>query len=330
MSNENVFKHHEFLKTVADEDVRYVLEKDRSYGASWKKSGGRSAWFMLKRKIDRMVEMMKSPAPLDEVLQDFTDHVHACEDGGEGETSITDKTLHKFRSMIVSEDIFSKILENPSGDDGCVLAEVRDLRRYLLLVEAEMMARGVVAVPSSSRPATIIGSLEVEIKPESFAPLFDQALAQVSRRVPRRVETNAPNLPPITGIPTRPMVLEDSNKHAASLVPWVVGAAWQHLTAGSSWFTQRSLTVSVLEPYVEQIIDTAPKAVRPLYETHDNGWILRIDLCPQEVRDYFPNLPLERNGTELKLMPEWQQQLYREEATKFVLAYPAWHDENGV
>ena len=43
-------------------------------------------------------------------------------------------------------DIFQRIQVNPSGDDGTVLAEIRDLRRYLLLVEAEMVARGAVRV----------------------------------------------------------------------------------------------------------------------------------------------------------------------------------------
>ena len=60
---DDVFKHHNFLSVVLDEDLRYVLEKDRSYGASWKKSGGRSAWFMLKRKIDRMVEIYREVQP---------------------------------------------------------------------------------------------------------------------------------------------------------------------------------------------------------------------------------------------------------------------------
>jgi hypothetical protein len=41
-------------------------------------------------------------------------------------------------------DLFAEIEANPTGEDGSILAEVRDLRRYLLLVEAEMTARGTL------------------------------------------------------------------------------------------------------------------------------------------------------------------------------------------
>jgi hypothetical protein len=41
-------------------------------------------------------------------------------------------------------DLFAEIEANPSGCDGTILAEIRDLRRYLLLVEAEMTARGTL------------------------------------------------------------------------------------------------------------------------------------------------------------------------------------------
>lgn len=49
-----------------------------------------------------------------------------------------------FKSALTQHDIFEKIKENSSGDDGTVLAEVRDLRTYLILLECEMMRQGVV------------------------------------------------------------------------------------------------------------------------------------------------------------------------------------------
>jgi len=140
------FHHHPYLATVAQEDVRFVLEKDRSYGASWKLSGGRSAWFMLKRKIDRMVEMMRRPTdPVGLSLPDYDDMLASGE--GKGEVTMAVEVAKYMRDCFLSEDIFGMIERDPSGDDGCVLAEVRDLRRYLLLVEAEMVARGVVSAP---------------------------------------------------------------------------------------------------------------------------------------------------------------------------------------
>lgn len=51
-------------------------------------------------------------------------------------------------------DVFSKIAELPDGPDGTVLAEIRDLRRYLLLVESEMAARG--KLPLASVPEGVL------------------------------------------------------------------------------------------------------------------------------------------------------------------------------
>lgn len=129
----DLFAHHAFLDTVVQEDVRYLREKDKSYGASWKLSGGRSAWFMLRRKMDRMITMLARP-----------------EAPAEFDPNRPNKNAHiaHLAACYNAEDIFAKITERPGGEDGSVLAEVRDLRRYLTLVEAEMIARGVVAPPA--------------------------------------------------------------------------------------------------------------------------------------------------------------------------------------
>jgi hypothetical protein len=103
----------EFVKIVSDEDLDHLIEKEKSYKDSWKKSGGRSAWFMLKRKIDRLVFMLE-------------------------------KEPHDFVTAKSQHDIFECIKKDPSGRDGTILAEIRDLRRYLLLVEAEMMNQKIV------------------------------------------------------------------------------------------------------------------------------------------------------------------------------------------
>jgi len=110
MSEDNV----DFLQNVADEDVRFLIEREALYKGSWKKSGGRSAYFMLVRKIDRIQNIMsQKPTTIEEA--------------------------------IAQHDIFEKIKEDPSGKDATLLSEVRDLRRYLLLVESEMIAKGFVS-----------------------------------------------------------------------------------------------------------------------------------------------------------------------------------------
>jgi hypothetical protein len=90
-----------YLTEIASHDVSVLLEKERTYQGSWKKRGGIGAYMMLARKIDRLENIMQGNA----------------------------------------YDIFAAIAADASGADGSVLAEVRDLRRYLLLVEAEMLSR---------------------------------------------------------------------------------------------------------------------------------------------------------------------------------------------
>lgn len=103
--------HMVFIATVADEDIQHLRKKEQTYKGSWKKRGGIGAFMMLARKWDRIENIV-----------------------GAG----SDPNLKG------GYDIFYHIERNSSGLDGSVLAEIRDLRRYLILIEAEMMARGVV------------------------------------------------------------------------------------------------------------------------------------------------------------------------------------------
>lgn len=104
------FNYHRHHMAVATQDVREVLAKDLSYDASWKARGGVGAFMMLARKWDRLEPM-------------------------------TEKEGY---------DIF-RLIESQSGDmqgtDGTAIAEIRDLRRYLLNVECEMIERGWVMPP---------------------------------------------------------------------------------------------------------------------------------------------------------------------------------------
>jgi hypothetical protein len=117
---DNAYQCHPYLKIVVEEDIRFLIERDKSYAGSWKQGGGKSAWYMLRRKMDRLIKMMQVPNV------DIK-----CG---------TDVLLHAIRA----DDIFARIKESPFGKDGTPLAEVRDLRRYLTLVEAEMYAEGVI------------------------------------------------------------------------------------------------------------------------------------------------------------------------------------------
>lgn len=94
--------HMDHLEWIAKQDVATLRDKERTYGGSWKKRGGVGAFMMLARKMDRLENI----------------------------------------AAAANYDIFAVIRgEGLEGADGTLIAEIRDLRCYLMLVEAEMMAR---------------------------------------------------------------------------------------------------------------------------------------------------------------------------------------------
>ncbi len=100
----------DFLNEVAQDDVEGLEKAEESYGDSWKKRGGVGAFMMLARKWDRIekqVEKRLIPAP----------------------TGALDSGVDAY-------DIFAHMRadERPEG----LRDDVRDLRRYLLLCEAEV------------------------------------------------------------------------------------------------------------------------------------------------------------------------------------------------
>ena len=138
------FRYHSYLQTVANEDVRFLIPRDLQYGASWKASGGRSAWFNLARKIDRLKELMRTPTPPPSFnFTNVQDTIDAIVKGQRmpGTPEATAAMFTHLMNCYASEDVFQKIEADMSGRDGSVLAEIRDLRRYLLLVEAEIVSR---------------------------------------------------------------------------------------------------------------------------------------------------------------------------------------------
>lgn len=139
-----------YLKMVALQDVNRLYEKEKQYNGSWKRSGGRSSWMMLVRKIDRIREIMRRPEP--PANFDLTQTLYAVENLQNRSGTIQEKYLKGIRYLAevsTSEDIFAKIIEEETasggkGLDGSCIAEIRDLRSYLLLVESEMVARGIL------------------------------------------------------------------------------------------------------------------------------------------------------------------------------------------
>jgi hypothetical protein len=132
-------RYWKHLQPVADDIVRQTLEKDRTYQGSWQKSGGVSAWLMLKRKMDRLAVLL---APLSESDKaNLRDTAEVFSKNGSNWPGSPQATADLLRRAASAEDIFRAIEGDSSGADGTVYAEVRDLCSYLLLVMAEMAAR---------------------------------------------------------------------------------------------------------------------------------------------------------------------------------------------
>jgi hypothetical protein len=141
---DNDMGHMAYLEAVARGDVAHLRMKEATYRGSWKRRGGVGAFMMLARKIDRLENMAQERTPV----------------YGPGPDKII-LTTTQF-------DIFAMIERKPDGSDGTALAEIRDLRRYLLLIESEMASRGVVTGYERERPT--VAELEAILR-EPDAPV---------------------------------------------------------------------------------------------------------------------------------------------------------------
>jgi hypothetical protein len=93
------------LQCVFDNDVSTLIEKETTYKGSWKKRGGRGAYFTIVRPWDRLVGILN--------------------DGEQDMFAIMEQEQAEGRWL----------------QDGTLSACVADVRRYLALVEAEMERR---------------------------------------------------------------------------------------------------------------------------------------------------------------------------------------------
>ena len=97
------------LEPIANSDVANIEEKERAYGSSWKRRGGIGAFMMLARKFDRIEQRVSA--------------------------EVEGAQKHNLFQHIVADRRAEPLLD-----------DIRDLRRYLILVEAEMGARGVIEI----------------------------------------------------------------------------------------------------------------------------------------------------------------------------------------
>jgi hypothetical protein len=312
--------HMNFLESVALSDCAVLENKEATYQGSWKLSGGRSAWFMAKRNIDRLLVMM---AP-----KEFPDHVKTMENihctigafrnfvhYGQrikldlpGSIEATMMILELLRDRLTSEDIFAKIEEKPKGEDGTVLAVCRDLRRYLILVEAEMISRGVVE-PESRTYESTYNQPETDVY-QMIADDKGLSREEVEARV------RAMFYPPAEPPPTADVIDDatvardigeergpDGGEQHESLVPWVIDQPYYDAlkirvgAVADMFYTVRASGVYQLEPIVGA--HHCPRELAHVYEyVKDNRWALKRQHVPESIDDNFPRLIREMNSKE--------------------------------
>lgn len=109
------------LNDVAQEDVAGLKKAQQSYGNSWKQRGGVGAFMMLARKWDR--------------LENRVERTLMAVNGGD---------------PVAAYDVFGHVAADSRAEG--VIDDIRDLRRYLMLVEAELRARGLSATHRDNAP----------------------------------------------------------------------------------------------------------------------------------------------------------------------------------
>jgi hypothetical protein len=158
-ANKNL-SYHRHLEAVAAADVAYVKNKDAKYNASWKQRGGVGAYFTIVRPLDRM-HVMLDPTKMS---------------GDQREAPMALWT----NSPVPAYDMFAGIAaEGLEGPDGSLIACIRDARRYLMLVEAEMMERvGILFEDHNVRAR----QPEPAIEPPDLA-LVHMDFAEIEKRI---------------------------------------------------------------------------------------------------------------------------------------------------
>jgi hypothetical protein len=104
----------EHIGPISQADVDSLLKSELNYGDSWKKRGGIGAYMMLARKWDRIEQCVKEVPKMDDNERPLGDRF----------------------------DIFDHLIADGRAEG--LMDDVRDLRRYLTLVEAEMRRLGYV------------------------------------------------------------------------------------------------------------------------------------------------------------------------------------------
>jgi len=219
------FDYHKHLNDICRADVEYVRYKDRHYDASWKEDGGPGAYFTMKRPIDRFIAIAKRE----------------------------------------QYDIFGVIIrEGLEGPDGSLIACVRDARRYLLLLEAELTeqareVRNFISEEPTER--LFVSNSDTTV---GFGPGTPEDGGHHARQ-PVEDEQEQAGKEAYSG---GSMLLDQLRREDADLIPWEVG--WGYLTQIETelrdCWVRMAPGIFVLEPRITpEQHDQLPVDVKNLY-----------------------------------------------------------------
>lgn len=273
MTSEGTTKHLEYLDAVALSDCEAVREKEATYQGSWKKRGGIGAFMMLARKWDRLEGMLNRGD-----RYDLFEHI---------------------------------IAQGGSDKDGMVLAEVRDLRRYLLLVEAEMAARGVIDLKPASGDTAFKGGVDPTDVYSILAAFWDLDREAAKKRALQLSYGGSP---------------EDGGHHdtrdkETRWSPWVVDkteyASLDTVVAATlyrDWAADAYVLVPHLtrrEEFQVQLQKRGDKSHLSCYSPIGAaGIVLDVAHAPAHYRECWPVFASEYNEHEISKQLSWVRHLY--------------------
>jgi hypothetical protein len=349
--------HMQHLETVALSDCAVLHSKEATYQGSWKRAGGISAWFMARRNLDRLITMMApkqfpdhitTPQNVTDTLAALDHIVHHASDARNlpGTAEVTRQILAMLGDRFTANDIFAKIRANPGGEDGTVLAIVRDARRYFMLVEAEMIAEGVVEPESK----TYEQETRIYVEPDTdvYQLIADEkglSRQEVKDRIHALFYGNPPAEPQNGGYAAEhaerrraEAVSDGGSQHASTLYPWqatkeqIDSLRQRNGILVDVFYTQRAGNVWQLEPVVGSQL--CPREIYSAYRPAGaTRWTLKRGEVPLEIWDNFPQLQLELNTKEHEDSREDFRFMYEfhESAQKWILRpqFVEWGREAG-
>ena len=128
--------YHRHLEAITTNDAIRVAKRDEGYAGSWMKNGGRGAFENLRRKWDRIAQAVAPVAGARERARELIARLHSPED----EVSV-EEISGCLRDLMKPEDDVFYALQMDQRPEG-LIADIRDLRRYFILVEAHAIQEG--------------------------------------------------------------------------------------------------------------------------------------------------------------------------------------------